>query len=140
MSRYLSNELRKRLEEADNRHCAYCHATEANTGQPMTVDHIMPENQRGSTEFDNLCFCCRRCNEFKGAQIKAQDPLTAEIVSLYHPRRQKWFEHFEWDETGAVMIGLTAVGRATIIASNMNNAVILAARRRWVSVGWHPSE
>ena len=32
------------------------------------------------------------------------------------------------------------LGRATIVALNMNNAVIVYARRRWVSVGWHPPE
>ena len=37
-------------------------------------------------------------------------------------------------------MGLTAVGRATIVALNMNNAVIVYARRRWVSVGWHPPD
>jgi hypothetical protein len=38
------------------------------------------------------------------------------------------------------ILGLTAVGRATILALNMNNTVIEDARRRWVSVGWHPVE
>jgi hypothetical protein len=33
---------------------------------------------------------------------------------------------------------LTAIGRATIIALNTNNEVIVDARRRWVGVGWHP--
>ena len=34
---YLPADLHDRLLEADNRHCAYCRMTEANTGQPMTV-------------------------------------------------------------------------------------------------------
>jgi hypothetical protein len=46
--------------------------------------------------------------------------------------------HFAWDTSGTRLIGLSAVGRATIIALNMNNEVIVDARRRWVSVGWHP--
>jgi hypothetical protein len=36
------------------------------------------------------------------------------------------------------LMGLTAIGRATIIALNIHNEVIVDARRRWVSVGWHP--
>ncbi len=36
------------------------------------------------------------------------------------------------------LVALTAVGRVTIIGLNINNAVIMKARRRWVSVGWHP--
>jgi hypothetical protein len=111
-----------------------------NTGQPMTVDHIIPELHGGLTEFDNLCFCCRRCNEFKASKTTLQDPLTGEVVRLYHPRRQNWHEHFAWNETGTLIFGLTAIGRATIVGLNMNDAIIVAVRQRWVSVGWHPPE
>lgn len=135
---YLSADLRDRLLQADNRHCAYCHTREANTGQPMTIDHIIPQTQGGETSYENLCFACRRCNEFKGSAIRAQDPLTGEMVALFHPRRQAWTDHFQWDETGSLLNGLTAVGRATIVALNINNPIIVDVRRRWVSVGWHP--
>ncbi len=100
---YLSANLRDRLLEADNRHCVYCYTTEANTGQPMTLDHIVPQTQNGETTFTNLCFACRRCNEFKGSLTRAQDPLTGEIVALFQPRQQNWNDHFQWDETGAAL-------------------------------------
>jgi hypothetical protein len=135
---YLPPDLRNRLLEADNHHCAYCYTAEANTGQPMTVDHIVPQAQGGETTFENLCFACRRCNEFKGSATSAQDPLTGETVTLFHPREQTWTDHFRWDESGTLLVGLTAVGRATVVALNMNNSVIVDVRRRWVSVGWHP--
>lgn len=59
-------------------------------------------------------------------------------MALFHPRQQDWANHFGWDETGTLLIGLTAIGRATIVALNMNNPVIVDVRRRWVSVSWHP--
>jgi hypothetical protein len=127
---HLSTDLYNRLLEADNRHCAYCYTTEANTGQPMTVDHVMPQAQGGETIFENLCFACRRCNEFKSSATHAYDPLTGEEVELFHPRRQSWFDHFQWDEARILVIGLTAVGRATTVALNLNNSVIVDARRR----------
>ena len=92
---YLPVPLRDHLLEADNRHCAYCQTTQANTGQPMTVDHIVPQGQGGDTAFENLCFACRRCNEFKGSATSAQDPLTGETVVLFHPRQQIWSDHFQ---------------------------------------------
>ncbi len=138
MSVYLSDELRRRLIKVDDHQCIYCQTTSANTGQVMTVDHIIPKSQGGSTEFTNLCFCCRACNQFKGQQTTAEDPLSGEIFSLYHPRQQLWSEHFTWDAPGTSLVGLTAVGRATIIGLKMNNQVIVSARRRWVSAGWHP--
>lgn len=51
---YLPADLRERLVEADYRHCAYCYTTTANTGQPMTVDHMVPQAQGGETTFENL--------------------------------------------------------------------------------------
>lgn len=138
MSAYLNVELRRELLQADGRGCAYCQTTESNSGQPMVIDHIIPESRGGKTQFDNLCFSCRRCNEFKGATVQAIDPLTGETTPLFHPRRHRWHDHFDWDLFGARIIGLTAVGRATIVALNMNNPVITNARRRWISVGWHP--
>jgi 5-methylcytosine-specific restriction endonuclease McrA len=47
MSTYLPAEWRQQLVEADDRRCAYCQTTEVNTGQPMVVDHIIPEAQGG---------------------------------------------------------------------------------------------
>jgi hypothetical protein len=138
MSAYLSAELRQQLLDADDRRCAYCQTTQANSGYPMVVDHIIPRSRGGKTEFDNLCFACHRCNEFKGSMTVLEDPLTGEMMPLFHPRRQAWSDHFAWDETGICIVGVTAVGRVTVIALNMNNEVIMDARRQWVSVGWHP--
>lgn len=138
MSAYLNITLRQKLLQTDGTCCAYCQTTEANSGQPMVVDHIIPKHLGGKNDFANLCFSCRRCNEFKGAKTKALDPLTAEISALFHPRQQQWTIHFAWDISGTRLIGLTALGRATITTLKMNNEVIVNARRRWARVGWHP--
>ena len=140
MSDYLSAGLRQQLLEADDRRCAYCQTTESNSGHPMVVDHIHPRSKGGETEFDNLCFACHRCNEFKRSTTELEDPLTGEVTPLFHPRRHVWPEHFAWDAAGIRIIGRTAIGRVTVIALNMNNEVIVDARRNWVSVGWHPPE
>lgn len=106
----------------------------------MVVDHIIPQSKGGATQFENICFSCHRCNEFKGAATEIEDPLTGEIVSLFHPRRQQWRDHFAWDAAGIRIEALSAVGRVTIIGLKMNNEVIVHARQNWVSVGWHPPE
>ncbi|MBE2197362.1 MAG: HNH endonuclease [Anaerolinea sp.] len=138
MSLYLSAELRQQLEKADDHHCAYCRTLQASSGQRMVPDHIIPVSKGGETVLANLCFSCRRCNEFKGSRTEGIDPLTGQIESLFHPRQQNWDEHFTWDESGIRLIGLTAVGRVTVVVLQMNHEVILAARQRWVSAGWHP--
>ncbi len=138
MGAYIPSELRAELNAADNRGCAYCRTTEMNTGQPMTVDHIIPESQGGLTTCENLSRCCRRCNEFKGSKTSGQDPLTGDASRLFNPRVQEWRRHFAWDETGTLIVGLTAVGRTTIVELKMNDEIIIFSRRRWVSVDWHP--
>jgi hypothetical protein len=41
--------------------------------------------------------------------------------------------------TVAVQVGIRqTVARATIVALNRNNPIIVDVRRYWVSVGWHP--
>jgi hypothetical protein len=138
MSIYLPTELRLQLEQADDPCCAYCQTLQANSGQRMVPDHIVPESQGGQREFENLCFACRLCNEYKGAKTTGIDPQTGETTVLFHPHQQNWADHFAWEENGTRIIGLTAVGRATIITLNMNNDVIVPARQRWVTAGWHP--
>ena len=101
---YLPTDLRDRLLQVDNRHCVYCHTREANTGQPMTIDHIIPQAQGGDTVFENLCFACRRCNEFKGSTTRAPDPLTSETVALFHPRRQNWATIFNGMRPGPCLL------------------------------------
>lgn len=140
MSVYLAAPLRQRLLAADDHRCAYCLTTTANSGVRMTVDHIFPESKGGKTEFENLCSCCRACNEFKGDTTRAVDPLTGEMVSLFHPRQQSWREHFTWDPAGIYVLGKSPTGRATIAQLQMNNGAIVEARQRWVSVGWHPPQ
>ena len=136
---YLPNALRQRLVTVDDHRCAYCHTPQANSGSPMVVDHLCPLSRGGETTFDNLCFACYRCNLFKGSQVEAIDPLSGEMTPLYHARSDRWSEHFAWDEASLRIFGLTPVGRATVTALNMNNDVILDARRNWVRLGWRPS-
>ena len=130
--------LQRRVAAESRNQCAYCHTLTSITGARPVIDHIIPEAEGGQTAWENLCVACHSCNEFKGAQVETQDPLTGEQVPLYHPRRQQWKEHFGWSEDGSEIIGLTPVGRAIVVVLNMNHPDIVEARRRWARVGWHP--
>ena len=134
----VSQALRNQIEEADRHRCCYCQTSEANSGIPMTLDHIKPVSKGGETSFGNVCLACRTCNEFKGDQTEAIDSLTGESVPLFNPRAQKWADHFEWSADGARVEGLTAIGRVTALVLRMNNLTIVAARSRWAGSGWHP--
>jgi Zn ribbon nucleic-acid-binding protein len=102
------------------------------------VDHIIPQAEGGETTQDNLCCACGLCNGHKQKRTHARDPQTRRRVRLFHPRRQKWARHFRWSEDGTQIIGLTACGRATVEALQMNHPDMVRARRNWVAAGWHP--
>ena len=127
-----------RLKQQSRNRCGYCRSSVLITGQPLTVEHLTPTSQGGSSEEDNLWLSCRRCNEHKGAQTHAVDTEADEPVPLFNPRRQAWQEHFAWSEDGTRVMGLTPPGRTTVSALNMNHEDIVSARRLWVAVGWHP--
>ena len=140
MSTYIPENLRSRIEQTDRRRCCYCLTSEANSGIPMTFDHILPVSKGGLTTLENICLACRSCNEFKSNVTEAIDPLTGEKMPLFNPRQQKWSDHFAWSLDSIRVEGLTSIGRATITALRMNNSVITAARWRWAISGWHPPE
>jgi hypothetical protein len=82
------------------------------------IDHILALKHGGSTDAKNLALACFPCNNHKGPNIAGRDPLTERIVQLFHPRRQKWHQHFEW--RGPDLMGLTPIGRATIAVLEIN--------------------
>ena len=110
------------------------------SGERLCIEHIHPESRGGLTTEQNVWLACRRCNEYKGTQTYARDPLTGKRARLFNPRTQLWQEHFAWDTTGTEILGLTPSGRATIVALRLNNPEIIVARRLWVAAGWWPPE
>jgi hypothetical protein len=106
----------------------------------MHIEHIIPKTAGGLSIEENLWLACPACNEFKGAQTHAIDPVTGRRVRLFNPRKQKWKRHFRWSADGTEIIGKTAVGRATVVALQMNHPVSIRTRQKWVLAGWWPPE
>lgn len=134
----MSAPLRRQVAQDARHRCGYCLTPEPILGRPMVIDHIMPKARGGTSVRENLWLACRRCNEFKGSRTHAVDPLTDVEVALFNPRRQSWSVHFAWSEDGTKIVGLTAIGRATVASLRLNNEEIVGARWLWVQVGWHP--
>jgi hypothetical protein len=47
------------------------------------------------------------------------DPLTGQVTELFHLRRQRWVDHFDW--RGIHIVGKTAAGRTTVQLLQMNS-------------------
>lgn len=54
---------------------------------------------------------CALCNQHKGSDIASLDPADGALTPLFHPRRERWSEHFALRE--GFIIPLTAIGRVT---------------------------
>jgi hypothetical protein len=136
MSRLVSLQVREAIRQRDQYRCVYCHSPEELSVTLFGSDHIVPLSSGGSSDFDNLCLACATCNRFKATRQEAVDPHTGSVVSLFHPRLQSWTDHFQWNNDDADILGVTPVGRATIIALRMNRPQLSHLRRLWRRLGY----
>jgi len=59
--------------------------------------------------------------------------VTGEVARLFHPRRDRWAEHFSVH--GAYIEGLSPSGRATVHVLGMNDVRRLELRRELLATG-----
>jgi hypothetical protein len=116
--------------------CEYCGLSQEGQEATFHIDHIIPLADDGPTNAENLALARVSCSLRKEARRSAADPLTGRKVPLFHPRRQRWTTHFQWD--GVEVIGRTATGRATVAALQMNRPLIVAIRQEEAERGRHP--
>jgi hypothetical protein len=114
--------------------CEYCRLPKAISGLlPFHIDHIRALQHRGTDDPNNLCYACSWCNLFKGPNLSSYDPETDTIVRLFNPRCDHWNEHFWFD--GAVVVGATPEGRATVDLLQMNDEKRINLRSELVNAG-----
>jgi 5-methylcytosine-specific restriction endonuclease McrA len=118
--------------------CEYCRSQEAYSPDSFSVEHIIPLSKGGKNDLNNLSNSCQGRNNRKYVSTEATDPLTGEIVPLYHPRKNTWDDHFAWNEDFTLMIGLTAIGRATVNKLGLNRTGMVNLRRLLQARGLHP--
>lgn len=111
---------------AGNR-CEYCRLAQQGQEATFHVDHILPRAAGGRSGAANLALACVSCSLRKEARRSAIEPKSNRRVALFHPRRQRWRDHFRWE--GLRIVGLTPTGRATVAALQMNRPLILAIRQ-----------
>jgi hypothetical protein len=109
-----------------NNRCEYCKVSQMGQVATFHIDHIIPVVAGGKTVVENLALACVSCSLRKGARQAIPDPQSQQMTLIFNPRQQLWREHFAWRELH--IIGLTATGRATIKALNLNRPKMLAIR------------
>lgn len=123
------------IQRAKNR-CEYCGISQLGQVATFHIDHVIPVAAGGETTADNLALACVSCSLRKGARLELEDSETGEAVCIFNPRQQRWNEHFAWN--GVEVTGLTASGRATVQALDLNRSTMLAIRAEEELLGRHP--
>ena len=132
---YLSQDLKTAVRNRAANRCEYCHLDQAGQVATFHIDHIQPIKLGGTDELDNLALACVGCSLHKAAKAEAIDPDSQKYVPLFHPRKQEWEEHFEWD--GFALAGKSPTGRATIQTLQLNRPILVAIREEEAHWGRH---
>lgn len=121
--------IRRRVTLRAQNRCEYCRSPETFSLDIFTIDHIVPITAAGSDDLDNLAFACHNCNNRKQDDTTAVDPLTKELAPLFHPRLDRWHDHFRWSEDYLTILPITATGRATVTRLQLNRTGAVNVRR-----------
>jgi hypothetical protein len=131
-------EVIRQVEARAEGRCEYCRMHQSLQGGTFHVEHVVPRSHGGPSEPDNLALACPGCNLKKSDRIKAVDPDSGRDVRLFHPRRDRWADHFRWD--GYRLVGRTPEGRGTILALELNHPRRLLIREAEESFALFPPD
>jgi hypothetical protein len=118
-NRHVPAELHQLVAQRAGNQCEYCLMSENVSLASFETDHIVARKHGGKTEEENLAYCCPLCNKHKGTDVASYDLVTGELTPLYHPRHDRWPDHFSVQEDGA-LLAKTAVARITIRLLQLN--------------------
>ena len=120
--------LQRRVRERARNRCEYCGMSQAGQEATFHIDHVLPRRVEGATSLANLALACVSCSLRKGARRSALDPDTGRSEELFNPRMNEWGQHFRL-AADFTIVGVTAVGRATVEALAMNRPLAIEIRR-----------
>ena len=123
----MSPATRAAVRERAGHRCEFCQLHQDDSPLAVLhVEHIIPRIHGGTDGLDNLALACIDCNLHKGPNLTGIDPEMNRVTELFHPRRDRWEEHFVW--RGLYLAGRSAVGRVTVRVLKMNSEEQLALR------------
>jgi hypothetical protein len=134
---YIPADVRRMVVDRAARACEYCLLAGEDYPNTFHVDHVIGEKHGGPTEPCNLALSCPECNTAKGSDIATINWPTSDVIRLFNPRHDDWREHFAL--AGAVIEGLTDIGRGTVRLLQFNDPDRVELREALVAGGRYPS-
>jgi 5-methylcytosine-specific restriction endonuclease McrA len=130
-------QLRKRIAIIASGRCEYCRVLEYLSHHDFHIEHIIGLQHGGASTPSNLAYACAWCNWKKGPNIATILEEKGELIPLFNPRTQSWFNHFEVENTG-FLLGKTNIGKATIKLLELNHAERIEERAGMMVAGFYP--
>ena len=113
--------------------CEYCRLPQDAYDLTFHIEHVVATQHLQDDSLSNLALACDRCNLHKGTNLSTIDPDTKERVEVFHPRVDRWSDHFML--VGPDIVGLSAKGRGTVRLLKMNAERRLLLRARLIDEG-----
>ena len=79
---------RKSIFARDRHACQYC----GSKGVTLTLDHVIPKEKGGVSDWENLVCCCTKCNNIKANRT----PEEAGLKLIHQPRRPKYIPYINY--------------------------------------------
>lgn len=136
----IPDQIRSKVMLRSEHCCEYCKSQDKFSPVFFTIDHIVPILSGGTTDVQNLAYACPLCNRLKWQKVLAVDPVTDNTIRIFNPRSDVWEEHFQWSEDYLQIVGITAIGRATVSALQLNRTKLLLYRKEMLEIGQHPPQ
>ena len=137
-SKRVGERARRKVTARARGGCEYCRTPLRYAVQSFSVEHIVPLVKGGDHRLENLALACQGCNGHKHTKTESRDPVSKRSVPLFHPRRQRWADHFVWSNDFTLLLGRTPTGRATVEALRLNREGLVNLRRLLYPTGEHP--
>ena len=134
----ISDALKKQVTNLAQGCCKYCKSQIRFSPNSFEIDHIVPISRGGLSQLENLALACPQCNSHKSDKVSAIDPVSEQIVPLFHPRQMRWTDHFCWSDDTLEIIESTDTGRATMARLRMNRETVMNLRAVLRELGLHP--
>ncbi len=131
-----SKKIRRFVKERAKNRCEYCRIHEDDSFLTFEVEHIISQKHGGGNELENLALACPQCNQFKGTDLTTFLDNYDDIVALFNPRRQDWFECFQ--VKNGLLLGNNKIAKATIKLLKLNTTERIIIRQILMKANRYP--
>lgn len=136
MSDPIGEQLRRMVEARAHGLCEYCLIHQDDTFFGCEVEHIISQKHGGPSEVTNLAYACLPCNRHKGSDLGSIHRATGNLVRFFHPRRDRWADHFRLDE--GRIVPKTEIGEVTVRILRLNDPDRVLERETLIALGRYP--